>query len=296
MTAIHSIDILFSQPVIHRLPHITTTTSRPPPHTTHHTMSMFAVLADDYTNEVQNTPQKTRTAEPTMLDRVTASNSFELTPGHVGMFLGARHKYVIQAREHIQTETKLRLHHSVSEDGVVAFHFRGAIHKKNLLRLAYRTLFNTLGKRSIETGFGVACDSSVVKFVLGKQQTNILRLIQEAGGDENIRARYYKDEEMIGLQLQKSSMTYEKLLSFLEVFENAVEDEALRFQHTYIRDRVSGVPSEAMASPTFSMGDHSWPSTPSSEATTDPYDASPAPSEAASSEASTVRTTRSNSW
>ena len=73
-------------------------------------MSMFVVLADDYAYEVQNTPQKTRTTEPTMLDRVTASNSFELTPGHVGMFLGARHKYVIQAREHIQTETKLRLH------------------------------------------------------------------------------------------------------------------------------------------------------------------------------------------
>ena len=261
-------------------------------------MSMFAVLADDYTDEVQNTPQKTHTAEPTMLDQVTTSNSFELTPGHVGMFLGAKHKYVIQAREHIQTETKLRLHHSVSEGGVVAFHFRGAIHKKNLLRLAYRTLFNTLGKRSIETGFGIVCDSSVIKFVLGKQQNNILRLIQEAGGDENIRARYYKDEEMIGLQLQKSSMTYEKLLDFLEAFEEAVEDEILRFQHAYIRDKVPGVPGEAVVSPTFSMGDHSWPSTPSSEATTDPSDASPAPSDAspAPSEASTVRTTRSNSW
>ena len=104
---------------------------------------MFAVLADDYTNEVQNTPHKTRTPEPAMLDRVTASNSFELTPGHVGMFLGAKHKYVIQAREHIQAETKLRLRHRVSEDGVVAFHFRGAIHKKKLLRMAYQTLFNT---------------------------------------------------------------------------------------------------------------------------------------------------------
>jgi len=256
-------------------------------------MSTFAVLAEDY--KVPNTPQKTHTTEPTMLDHATASNSFELTPGHVGLFLGASHKYVLQAREHIKAETKLRLHHSVSEDGVVTFHFCGAIHKKNLLRLAYQTLFNTLGKRSIETGFGVACDPSVVKFVFGKQQTNILRLIQEAGGDENTYARYYKDEQMIGLQLQKSSMTYEKLLNFLEAFENAVEDEALRFQHTYIHDRVETV-TEATTSPTFSMGDHSWPSTPSSEATTDPYDASPAPSEAASSEASTVRTTRSNSW
>ena len=253
---------------------------------------MFAVLADDYTDEVQNVPQKARTSEPTMLDRVTTSNSFELTPGHVGMFLGAKHKYVIQAREHIQAETKLRLRHRVSEDGVVAFHFRGAIHKKKLLRMAYQTLFNTLGKRSIETGFGIACDSSVVKFVLGKQQTNILRLIQEAGGDENIRARYYKDEEMIGLQLQKSSMTYEKLLGFMDAFENAVEDEALRFQH-----KMPGVPGDAT---TFSMGDHSWPSTPSTPSTpsseADPSNASPTPSESATSEASTVRTARSNSW
>jgi len=184
----------------------------------------------------------------------------------------------------------------VSEDGAVTFHFRGQIQKKKTLRLAYQTLFNTLGKRSIETGFGVTCDPSVIKYVLGKQQSNIKRLIKEAGGDKNISVQYYNDDKMIGLQLQKSSMDYEKLLDFLGAFEELVGVEAYEFQNTHIRDKVETV-VETMTSPSFSMEDHSWPSTPSSEA--DPSDTStdevsPVPSEA--STAFSVRTERSNSW
>ena len=170
-TAIHLIDILFhSQPLV-LIDTRHTHNNHQPPTTPHNIMSRFAVLSEDYAEEAPNTPQKIRTTTPTILNSAVSSNSAELRPGHVGMFLGAKHVYVQQAREFIQAETGLRLHHSVSKDGVVTFHFRGAIHKKNLLRMAYQTLFNTLGKRSIETGFGVACDSSIIKFVLGKNHS-----------------------------------------------------------------------------------------------------------------------------
>jgi len=239
-------------------------------------MFSFIVIDEDYIP--QTFSRKIRTTELTMLEQAVASNSFELYPGNIGMFLGVRHEFVLQARERIQADTQLRLHHLVSKDGAVTFHFCGQIQKKNSLRLAYQTLFNTLGKRSIETGFGAVCDSSVIKYVLGKQHTNIKHLIKEAGGDQNISVRYYNEDEMIGLLLQKSPMAYQELLDFVETFEELVEDEATKFQNTYIPDEVD---TTAMSFPNFSIGDHSWASTPSSDsdATTGPSDVSPTPSE-----------------
>lgn len=106
---------------------------------------MFTVLVSGV-SEVPEVPQnlpEIRTDSP--LDQVVNLNEFKA--GRLGLSL----EDLLQTRLYIQTETKLRLHHTVSKDGVVTFHFCGQIQKKKRLRQAYLMLLNTLCERSIIT-------------------------------------------------------------------------------------------------------------------------------------------------
>tara|TARA_B110000971_G_scaffold162081_1_gene165648 strand:+ start:2328 stop:3194 length:867 start_codon:yes stop_codon:yes gene_type:complete len=233
---------------------------------------MFAVLADDYTPPQTNAD----TGESTVrgpLDLAADHNHFVVHPRNIGRFLGRGQHHVLEVREDIRDATGLRLAHEVKDNAVV-FRFCGNLHQKLALRSAYDTLLNTLGKRAIETGFRIPCDTHTVKFVLGRDHANAERLVEKVDGLEKVRLRFLKNERAFTIEFLDDALDYEETIRLRDELRVAVTDAIYRFKKTYIRPKATPAKKPATAR-TFSLGGHNWPH------------ASYPPSEASASDAST---------